>query len=190
MLYPSWIFTKYLETDFVNRIIKECNTLETNIAEVGSTQEDLRVDKKLRISEVAFLNRYKHKELYELIYNVGLEANNKAFGFDLNQLETIQFTKYNGHNKGKYDWHTDIDWFDIEFSQRKLSVVVQLSNPKNYKGGEFEIAKTNLDKKTKNNMKQQGSIIVFPSFLEHRIKPITDGTRLSLIGWIRGSKFK
>jgi len=189
MLHPAWIFANYIKPDAVDQIVERCNKLKTRTAEVGDTKK-LRVDKKIRISDISFLDRYKDKDLYELIYNIGIEANNMAFGFDLNELQTIQFTKYNGYKKAKYDWHTDLDWFDVGMSQRKLSVVVQLSDPKDYKGGEFEIAYTDYNKQTKSNMKQKGSVIVFPSFLEHRVKPVTDGTRLSLIGWIKGAKFK
>lgn len=189
MIHPSWIFTKYLKEDAVDKIVERCNQLNKRVAEVGDTRA-LRVDKKIRIADIAFLDRYKDQDLYSLIYNVGIEANNQAFGFELNELQTIQFTEYKGHKKAKYDWHTDLDWFDKGMSQRKLSVVVQLSDPTDYKGGEFEIANTNYDKQTQSNVKQKGSIIVFPAFLEHRVKPVTEGTRLSLIGWIKGAKFR
>ena len=182
MLHASWIFTKYLKEDAVDLIVDRCNELNKKVAEIGDTRA-LRVDKKIRIADIAFLDRYEHADLYDLIYNV-------AFGFELNELQTIQFTEYNGNKKAKYDWHTDLDWFDKGMSQRKLSVVVQLSDPKDYKGGEFEIANADYDKQTKSNIKEKGSIIVFPSFLEHRVKPVTEGKRLSLIGWIKGSKFR
>tara|TARA_R110000823_G_C15923851_1_gene498913 strand:- start:429 stop:998 length:570 start_codon:yes stop_codon:yes gene_type:complete len=189
VIHQSWVFNKYLSSDAVDSIVTRCNKLDKQVAQVGDTR-GYREDKKSRIADIAFLDRYIDQDLYALIYNLGIDANNKAFGFSLNELETIQFTEYNGHKKAKYDWHTDLDWFDKGMSQRKLSVVVQLSDPKDYKGGEFEIANSKNDKQMKSDMKQKGSVIVFPAFFEHRVKPVTEGKRLSLIGWVHGTKFR
>jgi PKHD-type hydroxylase len=68
---------------------------------------------------------------------------------------------------------------------RKVSVVISITDPDTYEGGEFEF----IDG-TKPDIKQRGSILVFPSFVEHRVTPITSGTRYSLVNWYCGDKFK
>ena len=80
---------------------------------------------------------------------------------------------------------------------RKLSMVVQLSKPENYEGGGFRFNLRGLDSQTDDNImspppgfKQQGSIIVFPSFLWHKVEPITKGIRHSLVMWALGEKWK
>ncbi len=69
---------------------------------------------------------------------------------------------------------------------RKLSICIQLSNPDDYTGGEFEF-KT-LENPT--GYKTQGSILVFPSYNEHQITEITSGTRYSLVGWMEGPRWR
>jgi len=65
-----------------------------------------------------------------------------------------------------------------------------LSEPNDYKGGNFEIWNGDFSKQDKINIKKKGTVIVFPSFLEHRVTPVTKGKRMSLIGWIQGAKFR
>ena len=78
---------------------------------------------------------------------------------------------------------------------RKLSLVCSLSDPKDYTGGRFQFKLT--DEKTGENydfeveeILPRGSIIVFPSFLYHRVKPVKQGTRYSLVAWSNGFPYK
>ena len=145
-------------------------------------------DKTFRRSKVSFLDRYQHSEIYDLVYNFVCEANNKAFGFDINRLETLQFTLYNEKDKGHYDWHPDTNWVEDEPSQRKLSIIMQLSNPSEYEGGNLEIWRNNND--YINLPKTPGSITFFPSFLPHRVTPITKGVRRNFIGFVMGRPYR
>ena len=147
-------------------------------------------DKTFRRSKVSFLDRYQHSEIYDLVYNFVCEANNKAFGFDINRLETLQFTLYNEKDKGHYDWHPDTNWVEDEPSQRKLSIIMQLSNPSEYEGGAFELTDADFTKQDKFNLQQKGSVLIFPSFIKHRVTPVTKGERKSLVGWIEGPSFR
>ena len=72
---------------------------------------------------------------------------------------------------------------------RKLSLSVQLTPPEYYEGGEFEFP----DDKEKFNVedsKEQGTVIFFPSYMRHGVKPVTKGTRYSLVCWVKGPMFK
>ena len=66
---------------------------------------------------------------------------------------------------------------------------MQLSDPQDYEGGNFEIQNSGATKKQLFEMKKKGSVIIFPSFLQHRVTPVTKGKRLSLTGWAIGAKF-
>jgi len=83
---------------------------------------------------------------------------------------------------GKYDWHIDIG--QGENSTRKLSMSVQLSDPDTYEGGDLEFI--NVNQSTERGI---GSLIVFPSFLTHRVAPVTAGNRYSLVAWVHGNHF-
>lgn len=103
-------------------------------------------------------------------------ANLAVYRFDLNGMERLQLSEY--ENGEEYGWHLDIA---SERSLRKLSVVVQLSDPNDYDGGDLEFWGTGTaDKK-------QGTLIAFPSYLLHRVTPVTRGVRRSLVAWAVGS---
>lgn len=112
-----------------------------------------------------------------------LNANH--FGFDLTGFgEPLQLTSYDSSKQDHYTWHTD---FRSNKVSRKLSVVVQLSNPDEYEGGELElntgVATTKIERK-------RGLITVFPSWLLHRVTPVTKGKRQSLVVWTSGPEFR
>ena len=110
--------------------------------------------------------------------------NKRFFGFDLYGFtEGLQFTNYQAPT-GRYDSHVDRA-FDT--SIRKLSITIQLSNPKDYEGGNLELINSN---KPTICEKEQGKLYAFPSFVLHRVTPIIKGERNSLVGWITGKNFK
>lgn len=116
-------------------------------------------------------------------------SNRSNFGIDVeNQIHQLQFTEYHGVTNGKYDWHHDVFFDSPAPYQRKLSVVVQLSEPTDYEGGEFEFF--NIPTPTAEQFKPRGSVLVFPSFFYHRVLPVTSGERISLVSWIDGPAWR
>lgn len=119
-----------------------------------------------------------------------LKANGNAFAVELGRTQDIeiQFTEYDSKYQGQYKVHHDIDWNGTKPYQRKLSMVVQLSDPADYEGGELQFTEvTNPDKEA---LQKQGSIIVFPSYLQHAVTPVTKGKRYSLVLWLSGPRWK
>jgi PKHD-type hydroxylase len=113
------------------------------------------------------------------------DANIRAgWHFDLSFSEDIQMGSY--IDGGHYDWHIDAFPPDQFGFQRKLSAVMFLSDPDSYEGGDFEIRK--LEGFPKHPPK--GSVIVFPSVLEHRVSPVTEGVRVTSVCWMLGPAFK
>jgi len=115
------------------------------------------------------------------------KSNRNNFGFDITDMNEIQFTEYHGSSKGKYDWHHDVFFENPMPFDRKLSIVVQLSDPKDYTGGDFEFH--NMQSPGA-EFKSRGSVLIFPSFFPHRVLPVTDGDRYSLVSWIEGPKWR
>ena len=155
-----------------------------------------------RDCQVAWFN---NQWLYDLVWPYLLEANRESgWNWDIEWAEGFQFTKY---TKGQfYDWHCD-SW-DKPYDKpntpdhgkiRKLSMTCQLTDGSEYKGGELEFDFRNYDPHMRDESKHRvqckeilpkGSIIVFPSFVWHRVKPVTSGTRYSLVVWHLGRPFK
>ena len=122
----------------------------------------------------------------DLLWHYVALANAKAFDIDVQNDAEIQFTEYDAAKAGHYDWHHDIQWHGDGMSDRKLSITVQLSDPSEYEGGAFEFdeVKTNADFTSK------GTILIFPSYLRHRVSPVTKGIRRSLVAWFKGPRWK
>jgi PKHD-type hydroxylase len=123
---------------------------------------------------------WAYRRLTDIITNL----NERFFKFDLfGATEGFQFTKYTAPG-GKYGKHIDSSPGSLI---RKLSFTLQLSNPEDYKGGELCLY---LGEKAEVMKKEQGFVALFPSYVLHEVKPVTQGTRYSLVSWITGKPFK
>ena len=115
------------------------------------------------------------------------DLNRDCFGFDIDFIPEIQFTEYDASYEGKFDWHIDNVTSGKCYS-RKLSMTIQLSPSTSYEGGDLLFrgeAQIPVEE-----IRPRGTVVVFPSFLEHCVTPVTQGTRLSLVAWIEGPNFR
>jgi PKHD-type hydroxylase len=161
------------------------------------TKKEEKDLKKKRDSNVVWMNdKWIYKEIMPYVH---MANRNASWNFTWEQSETCQFTKY---SKGQYyDWHPD-SWIkpyqngSLKGLIRKLSVTVTLSDAKDYKGGELEFDFKHQEPGKKQDTRicteilPKGSLVVFPSFLWHRVKPVTEGIRYSLVIWNSGYPFK
>jgi PKHD-type hydroxylase len=114
-------------------------------------------------------------------------ANRRSYGFDLLEPIEVQFTEYHGSNNGVYHWHSDLTFANPAWQDRKLSFIAQLSDAADYEGGDLEFFGYPSPGP---DFKKKGSVIIFPSFLQHRVTPVTSGIRHSLVSWIEGPRFR
>ena len=142
------------------------------------------------------------EEIYSWVHPYLAEANSAAgWNFEWDWSEILQFTKYNKHQF--YGWHTDAspDPYTPEVENpnyvgkiRKLSMTVNLSDPKDYKGGNLRFDFGPHAEKSRyhtcTEIRPRGSIIVFPSDRHHQVTPITSGLRYSLVMWSLGQPWK
>lgn len=143
-------------------------------------------DSNIRKSSIKWMHpNDKNNWLYEHLGILAMGANDVVWKFSLHSIiDAIQYTEYY-EGGGHYDWHMDIGPNLI--NHRKISITVQLSNPDDYEGGDLEIW-SGGDFKTL--PRKKGCSILFPSFLLHRITPITKGIRKSLVLWVGGDTFR
>jgi PKHD-type hydroxylase len=199
-----WYFQSVLSDKFCNDLVKHAKSKKEKLGTVGdflkkeklSKKETLDLKKK-RDSNIVFLNdTWIYNEIFPYIRAANINA---GWNFQFDHAEDAQFTKY---SKGQhYDWHCDT--FDSPYISedsnysgkiRKLSVTCSLSDPKDYEGGELEFQfRDGIDANEARVCKQvspKGSIVVFPSHVWHRVRPVTKGTRYSLVIWNLGYPFK
>lgn len=201
-----WYFEEVIPPKICNDIIKYGLSLNDEVAKTGNleknklSKKEEKDLKKIRNSNVTWLDDlWIYKEIHPFIHIANKNAN---WNFNWDWSEACQFTKYNLNQY--YDWHCD-SW-DKPYNKpgssmhgkiRKLSVTCQLTDCSEYEGGELEFDFRNqepLKRKNNNfftvNPQKKGSIIVFPSFVWHRVKPVTKGVRYSLVLWNLGYPFK
>jgi len=171
----------YSEKFFNLNEIKELNKyIESNYDNVENilnqaVNKNGQSKKKTKTLVISY-NKIKNKlnNLEKFIHYM----NKNHFGYilhPLNDFDTCLYNIYESKNKGEYDWHVDdsrSNVYDI-----KLTILINLSE-ENFDGGDFKIF--NGDEYTVNNLKIPGTVVIFKSFLNHKVLPITKGVRKSL----------
>ena len=202
-----WYFQSAVPARICDEIIKYSKSIQDQLATTGGygaantlNPKQIKDLKKKRDSDIVWLSeRWIYKEIHPYVRQANRNA---GWNFQLDWSEACQFTQY---NKGQYyDWHCD-SW-DKPYQRkegdpvhgkiRKISVTLTLSDPKDYKGGELEFDFRNLEPDRKPNIKKcteilpKGSLVVFPGFVWHRVRPVTKGTRHSIVLWNLGWPFQ
>ena len=157
---------------------------------------DYKPDPKTRISDVSWVT---DQWVYDTIWPFMQEANEKAgWGYHIKAAESMQITRY--RKGGFYSFHQDGNGDHLSAYNnpqnafmhghvRKLSMTTLLSG--NYSGGEFQFASYNKEECVISTpeFSKVGSIVVFPSAMEHRVAAVTKGVRYSLVTWFVGPPF-
>jgi hypothetical protein len=175
----NWDFKNVVSLPLLND--DECDRI------ISKWTDDIVVDEDInyRHCKINWIPYYKPgwEWLYDKLLQTIKKVNEDVFKFELSNpitQESIQFTKY--IKGGFYAEHTDWDG-ESQLALRKLSWVINLSNPLDYRGGNLQVVSKQVDK-------SKGMIHFFPSFLRHQATKVFKGTRYSLVGWTPGPPFK
>lgn len=139
-----------------------------------------------------YVKKHNCFDIVDRIYAQLDEINRNVFKFDLQFAETFQVTKYSSETKDFFHPHIDNGAYQSNLL-RKLTFVIQLSDLDEFEGGDFMYYNDNEERNLMElypEQMQKGRIIVFPSFVTHGVKPVTKGTRYSLVGWCMGPRFR
>jgi PKHD-type hydroxylase len=157
--------------------------------------EETPIDENIRRSKVKFFNRDDYTfPIFDRLNSAIEDTNDRFYNFILNGYDSFQYTEYHHEEKGAYNFHMDSGFGDrngdSRFEMRKLSVVMCLNRPgEDFEGGQFYMNMGSEKNAFEVEMKR-GRIILFPSFLIHRVAPVTKGIRKSLVIWVTGPKFR
>ena len=199
-----YYFTEALDKKTCDKIIK-AGIEDFDEAVVGNPGEEV-LDKKIRRSKVTWVSE---QWIYDLIWPYMQEANEQAgWKYDIRGAEPVQLGKYekgafyNFHQDGRSDNLSAYNTPDNKIKHgnvRKLSMSIHLND--DYEEGGFQFATGRSEGRGNPSDKEAfniytptfhklGSVIVFPSFMVHRVQPVTKGTRYSLVSWFVGPPFK
>jgi PKHD-type hydroxylase len=183
--YVTWenAFTE----DELNQFVEYCDSLELSKAKIGGCdiEDDYR---NIRVSKTSWITNNDHTGwIYDKLAFIARSLNAKFYNFDLSGfVEDMQYTVYDGEESGHYTWHIDMAYDST--APRKLSIILQLSDPSEYDGGEIQTSSGGSIENTA--IKQKGLVVAFPSWMLHRVTPVTKGVRKTLVVWVAGPQFK
>lgn len=180
------VWTAALKPAECDDIVAKAATYPAKAATVG-VEKGNRVEQSLRESTIRWIPPQRETRLVQRIMGFVKSSNRTNFGFDITDLFDIQFTEYHGSRHDKYDWHQDVRLKGSMPYDRKLSVVIQLSARESYEGGTFEFSTVAHPGAA---FEPRGSVLIFPSFLQHRVLPVTKGIRHSLVTWVEGPRWR
>ena len=204
LLNEFWHFEGVINSETCDKLLdlKKENEFTKGVVADKKTEnsEDFeKIDSKTKIrkSNIFWVNE---QWVYDLVTPLVAAANENAkWNFQIDAAEPAQFTEYT--KDGHYDWHRDAykqpfkNHVDVANGKiRKLSVTISLTDSKDYTGGDLEFAHLEPDETKKkifhkDGFRKRGSVIVFPSFVWHRVTPVLSGVRDSIVIWYLGNPF-
>lgn len=176
-------FKKDLITPFEVGKINRCLTrdIDNSLSDNPSDSAD-----KTAVTNIVQWRQAKAylSEIHEYLHQV----NRDVFGFELYRFtdyNTVNYNEYNSMLLGEYGWHNDFVLTERIYDY-KLTCVVNISEEP-YEGGDFELFLNGAQTATEFT---SGSMIIFPSWTQHRVTPVTSGIRKTLSFWTQGPKFR
>jgi PKHD-type hydroxylase len=182
-------------TEELDKIVTYCDSLGTERAKIiGTDENDIVEIEKKRRSDIRFHPRNESTAwIFDRLNRIVSDINNQFYNYDLNGFVAFQYACYNSQEKGTFQWHMDmhLDRKTLPpgmIEPRKLSLSLLLNEPVEFEGGEFQL---NLgdDSKPETVEFHRGTMVAFPSFIIHRVAPVSRGIRKALAVWVTGPKF-
>lgn len=180
----------FLSDDELEYLLNNNNWNNTSPAYIGGSGADnLIIEKNIRSTQISWLYMtQENKHIWDKITRAISEVNSRFFHYDLTGcFEPMQLGIYQANENGHYDWHIDASVKD-RTPPRKLSMVLMLSDSSEYEGGELQIKPISNETVTLDQVK--GRAWFFPSYMLHKVTPVTRGTRKTIVLWVGGPPFK
>jgi len=188
----EWCFFKsHFPADYCQYIIDIASKREPGEAKIG-TADGVNKDDTFRRSDIWFVNRGDPEldYLFDELWKLAIRANQDWFDVHISKLDYFQIAEYDGERRGEYKTHHDIFYMNGDpYYHRKLSCVIQLSDPATYEGGDLTFEHV-AQYPNAEDMRQRGTAIFFPSFVRHAALPVTSGKRHSIAAWFDGPKWR
>ena len=184
--FKYWIWSDVISPDETKNLLHDINS-NYDIVEpkkLGATTHEGVSKKNLNCKQIKY---HKIKHRISNIIDQAYMVNNHSFGYNLypkNDHDNFNLNTYNENLKASYDWHVD-ESSDL-MQDIKLTVLINLST-QNYEGGTFSFFHNN--EWSVPEFDKPRSMLMFKSYINHKVSPITKGERISLAGFLKGPKF-
>jgi PKHD-type hydroxylase len=176
----------FLSSDEVDNVVKLMSAqVDLGTASVLSRQRSWK-DRFHRNCKSGWLPHNATNAWLYMRLNSDIQSmNDQTYQFNLDgSLEALQYLEYGPMEF--YRRHVDNGHDDV--ATRKLTAIIQLSDPDDYVGGSTRIWSETTSKgiPLAYAPKGRGDLTLFPSHLPHRANPVIWGRRKVLVAWFRG----
>jgi PKHD-type hydroxylase len=188
----EWCYFKsHFPADYCERLVELALSRPPQEAKIG-TDNGIKEDTEFRRSSLWFVNQGDPElgYLFDELWKLAIRANHDWFNIHISKIDYYQIAEYDSANQGEYKTHHDIFYMNGDpYYHRKLSCVIQLSDPKSYEGGDLSFDQVTAYPNAE-ELREQGTVIFFPSFVRHAAAPVTSGKRYSVAAWFDGPKWR
>ena len=183
-------FNQNFSKETCEKILELGLKIEPQDAKLGVSGMSENSNSDFRRSKIRFIqsNDPDFKFLFDELWRMCILANKDWFNFHITNVSYVQLAEYDAEYEGEYKKHHDVFWINNDQFHRKLTCVVQLTDPNEYEGGDFEMFDL-TEYPNAQEVRAQGSTIFLPSFVPHQAHPVTKGRRYSLAVWFEGPKW-
>lgn len=179
-----YLWKKCADDNLIQEIVKLGESLEQQSATIGTNEKDSTLSTNTRISTISWIHQTEQsKFFFDFLIDKIDRINYHHYGMNLLGMEAIQYTKYS--TDGHYAYHRDL--IVKNRSMRKLSFVLALTDKDEYSGGEFLLMPHGQNPEVMKFSK--GDLIAFPSYVPHKVNPVTEGLRITAVAWALGPLF-
>ncbi len=194
-----WIFhnKKVVTPDLINSVTNYVlDNKNKSIDALISNTTGGKYDSNVRRTKIVWLHTEDERippevvSVYDEILKGIKIVNADMWNYDIFGLDILQYSLYEGGERGFYDWHIDCPAkCSLGSFLRKLTIVIGLSDDEDYMGGDLKV-RLGSDENAHCYKLGMGDVCIFPSFLLHKVEPVKSGLRKTLVGWATGSSFK
>ena len=185
MLAEWVIWRDAFSPDECESILEKGKDLPEDMANMGVDGEN--PDRKYRTSKVKWMYQNIYEDVFDKMWKMTTKVNEEYFSFHIDTLRYMQLAEYEESYEGQYKRHHDVFWMNRTNKHRKLSVVLQLTDPDTYEGGKLNLE---VQGEQPQNYAAQGTVIWFPSWTPHWVTPVTKGLRNSVVCWFEGPRWR
>jgi PKHD-type hydroxylase len=190
----TWNWVSNIPSSTINKWIKDIESKYTLGAASVGLEYGESIKEAYRSTKVCFVDKNDFPEVWGSCEEFLLDANKRAYNFDITGIEECQYAVYSSKTMDFYKWHIDSNISSsTSLFDRKITMIIQLSDGEEYEGGNLVLDSNFVppfSSEYKNNLRSKGTVITFPSFVPHKVTPVTKGTRKSMVLWAEGPAFR
>jgi PKHD-type hydroxylase len=184
-LVPFYLRSAAFSSDWCDAVIERAKKLPLESALIADAVAKETLDQIRKTKMVRFDPLGREQDIIHDIAPRVARAN-MVYSYDLTVIDTLHYLEYSGEENSFYRWHSDAGYAP-PYCCRKLSIIIQLSDPSDYEGGTFEFFTVDSPGA---DFLARGSLLIFPSHHVHQVQPVVKGTRSSLVGWAQGPAWR